>query len=213
MLDSVSPFQQKPPSTRRLATSVVVAVFGAGLVLVTIVLPAEHGIDPTGVGRALGLTALTEPTRTVRIADVVGGNERYREVQVPAFGEPTPLPNPAVFQSQPEPPRVEVRTITLQAGQETEIKAVLRKGQMVQFSWTLDRGQVYVDFHGHEPEAGETFWVRYEEQQAGSRGSGSLVAPFSGEHGWFWKNYNPFPVVVTLNLSGYYDRVVDYGQR
>lgn len=212
MTDPVSPYQKLPPSPKRLIASVAIAVSGAVLILITIVLPAEHGIDPSGIGRKLGLFALTAPVRTVRITDVSGGNQNYRDVQIPNFGEPTPLPNPAVFQSKPGSPRSEVRKIALKPGQETEIKTVLRQAQVIQFSWTLDKGQVYVDFHGHEPEAGDAFWVRYEEQQAGSSGNGSLVAPFSGEHGWFWKNYNAFPVVITLHLSGYYDQVVDYGR-
>src|SRR5687768_17006496 len=33
----------------------------AGALLVTVVLPAEYGIDPTGVGAWLGLTVLSEP--------------------------------------------------------------------------------------------------------------------------------------------------------
>jgi hypothetical protein len=32
----------------------------AGILLVTCVLPAEYGIDPTGVGRVLGLTQMGE---------------------------------------------------------------------------------------------------------------------------------------------------------
>jgi hypothetical protein len=39
------------------------------------------------------------------------------------------------------------------------------------------------------------------------------VAPFAGEHGWFWQNYNEFPVVITLTFSGYYDSTVDYGKQ
>ena len=44
---------------------VLLATFGALVaataVCVTIVLPAELGVDPTGIGRALGLTGLAEP--------------------------------------------------------------------------------------------------------------------------------------------------------
>lgn len=50
---------------------VLLATFGAlvaaTVVCVTIVLPAELGVDPTGIGRALGLTGLAEsPPRAVR---------------------------------------------------------------------------------------------------------------------------------------------------
>lgn len=49
------------PSARKLAASTVAALAVALLVLVTSVLPAEFGVDPTGVGRALGFTRLSDP--------------------------------------------------------------------------------------------------------------------------------------------------------
>ena len=53
--------------------------------------------------------------------------------------------------------------------------------------------------------------MRYEEHQEGSGNDGSLVAPFAGEHGWYWLNYNEYPVVVTLTVEGYFDDIIDYG--
>ena len=47
------------PSSRRLLASTLAAVFVATILLVTIVLPAQYGIDPTGAGRLMGLTALS----------------------------------------------------------------------------------------------------------------------------------------------------------
>jgi hypothetical protein len=102
-------------------------------------------------------------------------------------------------------------SIQLEPGQQTEIKAVLETGQVILFSWTAAGGEVYTDFHGHEPDAGDDAWVRYEEQQSGRGGHGSLVAPFAGEHGWYWLNISEQPVVITLNLSGYYSDFIDYG--
>ncbi len=56
---------QKPdlsdlPSTARLLKSTVLAAIAAALILITVVLPAEYGIDPTGVGSAIGLTEMGE---------------------------------------------------------------------------------------------------------------------------------------------------------
>ncbi len=48
------------PSSARLFRSTVFALAVAGLLLVTCVLPAEYGVDPTGVGRMLGLTPMGE---------------------------------------------------------------------------------------------------------------------------------------------------------
>ena len=49
-----------PPSARALLRSTVIALVVAAALLLTVVLPAEYGIDPTRVGRLLGLTQMGE---------------------------------------------------------------------------------------------------------------------------------------------------------
>jgi hypothetical protein len=201
----------EPPSGKRLALAALIAVAVAAVILATAVLPAEYGVDPTGVGRMLGFTRLGEPVRTIEIVDVVGGNEQVRELEIPDFGEPVPLPNPAVHQDEEAPPHTDRFVVTIPAERETEVKMVLRAGKAIQYTWSIEEGSVYSDFHGHNPEFGDDFWVRYREHQEGAGGSGSLVAPFDGEHGWYWLNFNDFPVTVTLEITGYYDDTIDYG--
>ena len=107
------------PSGQRLAVSVGVALIVAAIVLVVAVLPAEYGIDPTGLGRAMGLTELNAPaSRTIEVRDVLGGNERVREVEIPAFNEPVPLPNPAVHQVEERQIQTRTLTLTLEEGQQ-----------------------------------------------------------------------------------------------
>lgn len=209
MSDPISPFEAKPPTAKRLMASIGAAILGAVILLMLIVLPAEYGMDPTGLGERMGLTAMHEPGRTLQIQDVIGGNTRYREVKVPDPGDPTPLPNPAVVQLKKMDAPTKTITIRLQSGQETEIKAALDVAQVILYTWKSD-GELYTDFHGHEPSGGREF-VRYEEQQTGHEGKGSLVAPFTGEHGWFWLNISDKPVTITLTVTGYYRDIIDYG--
>lgn len=209
MNDPVSPFEAAPPTARRLYQSIGAALLGAAVLLILFVLPAEYGLDPTGIGSRLGLAAMHEPARTLMIPDVIGGNASYREVKVPDPGQPTPLPNPAVVQLKTADASTRTLTVRLGLDQETEIKAVMDAAQVILYSWEAD-GEVYTDFHGHEPNAGQEF-VRYEEQQSGRWGKGSLVAPFNGEHGWFWLNLSTKPVTITLTVTGYYRDIHDYG--
>jgi hypothetical protein len=88
---------------------------------------------------------------------------------------------------------------------------VMETSQVVLYAWHVLDGDVYTDFHGHEAGAADDAWVRYEEQQSGRQGAGSLVAPFSGEHGWYWLNISEQPVEIVLNINGYYADIVDYG--
>lgn len=48
------------PSALGLAVSTLVAAAAAGAILIAVVLPAEYGIDPTGLGARLGLTQMGE---------------------------------------------------------------------------------------------------------------------------------------------------------
>lgn len=48
------------PTSSRLWWSTILAAFSAIAILTTLVLPSEYGIDPTGVGRVLGLTQMGE---------------------------------------------------------------------------------------------------------------------------------------------------------
>lgn len=201
------------PSGKQLLRGVLGTIAGAAVLLVFIVLPAEYGIDLTGFGAASGLNDLAAPPAvTITIRDVSGGNETLREVEIPDAGTPTPLPNPAVFQKEATAPRTQTLRVTIPAGGETEVKTKLQEGKVVVYDWKVEQGDVYVDYHGHDPAFGPDFFVRYEEIQEGAtQSSGSLVAPFSGEHGWYWLNYNDFPVVIDLTVTGYYDDVIDYG--
>jgi hypothetical protein len=201
------------PSGKRIALSVGLALVVAAIVLVVAVLPAEYGIDPTGIGRALGLDELKAPaSRTIEVRDVIGGNERVREVEIPAFNEPVPLPNPAVHQAEDRPIQTRTLTIALQRDQQTEVKTVLRASKVIVYHWQTDGGLVYCDLHGHDPAAGQDFFVRYREDQEGAtEATGSLVAPFDGEHGWYWLNLHDGPVTITLTVTGFFDDIVDYG--
>jgi len=48
------------PTAGALLKSTLLALGLAGVLLVTCVLPAEYGVDPTGAGRVLGLTQMGE---------------------------------------------------------------------------------------------------------------------------------------------------------
>lgn len=56
MYNSEKPAPEELPSTAQLVRSTIIALIAAIAILVTIVLPAEYAVDPTGAGRALGLT-------------------------------------------------------------------------------------------------------------------------------------------------------------
>jgi hypothetical protein len=192
---------------------IAVAALFAVAVLFTVVLPAERGYDPTGIGGMLGLTAMRKPETTFdkTIDDVLAGNENLAVAANADPMDPLPLPNPAVSQLETTAPKTETLTIKLGWDEKTEIKAKLGKYKAIVYSWTVEGGKVYVDFHGHDPSKGDKYWVRYEEASDVTSRSGSLVAPFAGEHGWYWLNVSETPITIKLTVTGYQEQLINYG--
>jgi len=52
-------------STRTLFKATAYALLIAGIILVTTILPVEYNIDPTGIGKALGLAGMHEQPTSV----------------------------------------------------------------------------------------------------------------------------------------------------
>jgi hypothetical protein len=166
-------------SKRALALSTALAALVAGLVLTTVVLPAEYGIDPTGAGRALGLVQLAGATQ------VAGA---------PAYADAGP--------AHPDTRRDSV-LIEIPAGGELEYKFRLAEGAVLEYSWSTDQGVVFAELHG-EPAGAENAYQDFVVSTSQNM-RGWLSAPFDGRHGWYWKNENAFPVTVTLLTSGVYE--------
>lgn len=197
----------------RTIKGILIAAVIAVVVLFTVVLPAERGYDPTGIGKVLGLMAMSEQrsAAVTSIEDVTGGNENLVAAQGATAMDPLPLPNPAVHQDEATAPRTDTVKVTLGFDQKTEIKAQLGKAKAIVYSWSVEGGKVYEDFHGHDPSKGDAYWVRYKEADGVTGDNGSLVAPFTGEHGWFWLNASDAPVTITLTVTGYQDKLINYG--
>ncbi len=177
------------PSSRQLARATLLAIAVAALVLVTIVLPAEYGLDPTGAGRALGLF------RPPADASASG-----------ALPESAAVSSGSLLKS-PAPFRTDELTVTLSPGEGAEIKAAMRQGERIVFSWTSTGGGVDVDMHSEFTGAREGDATSYWTDEFQTSGHGAFEAPAAGNHGWFWQNLNDDPVTVTVKVSGFYEKL------
>jgi hypothetical protein len=117
-------------SSRQLLRATIVAAAVAALILVTIVLPAEYGLDPTGAGRVLGV---------FRPAADVGAASELPETATVSSG--SLLRSTAPFRS-------DEMSLTLRPGEGAEIKAAMKQGDRFVFSWTSTGAGVDVDMHG-----------------------------------------------------------------
>lgn len=96
--------------------------------------------------------------------------------------------------------------VTIPALGEKEYKLQVDKDSSFFYSWEIDKGVLYFDFHG-EPKGDTTGYFKTFKTGMNQQSSGSLTTVFTGTHGWYWKNYNPYPVKITLNLKGEYQRL------
>ncbi|MFK5969657.1 MAG: HupE/UreJ family protein [Candidatus Marithrix sp.] len=96
--------------------------------------------------------------------------------------------------------------VTIPAREDKEYKLQLAKGAILNYAWQTDKGELFFDFHG-EPQGDTTGYFKTFEKDTKSHASGSLTTIFTGTHGWYWKNSNVFPVVITLKVSGKYQRL------
>ena len=87
MFNTKLPTLNELPSTARLLRSTVIAAIIACVLLVTVVMPSEYAIDPTGAGRALGLTQMGEVK--IQLAEEARADEAAAQA-------PTPQPTEAI---------------------------------------------------------------------------------------------------------------------
>lgn len=196
-----------PASTRDLLRGMLIAAGVAGVILTLVVLPAEYGIDPTGVGQALGLKSLSGNVN----APPNPSKGNLPAVATPATGRVMPAGASVTISSkQSAPYRADTREVVLDAGQGLEVKTLLAKGAPLIYSWKTKNGEkISTDFHGEPENAKNNEFESYIEEKLVSESKGSVIAPFTGTHGWYWLNETDKPVTVVLQASGFYTDMVN----
>ncbi|MBL7024355.1 MAG: transmembrane anchor protein [Candidatus Marinimicrobia bacterium] len=190
------------PSKAQLVKSTIIAAGIALVILVTAILPAEYGIDPTGIGKLIGLTKMGEiKTSLAKDAAIERAKDEAMKAQMLSAKKPkevapvkTKIPKPN------DDINTDSMTFTLKPDEATEIKLAMLKGNKVTFSWTSDNGEANFDTHGDS----KPLNIKYHNYAKGSkdRDEGTLEASFDGHHGWFWRNRTSGIMNITLEVSG-----------
>lgn len=208
MNNAPKPKLEDLPTKAQLFRSSIIAGIGAVVILVTIYLPAEHAIDPTGVGRVLGLTEmgeikvqLAEEAEADRLLDEQRAQDQSSSVLGTVFG----LFVGTAHAQEAEPVWQDEVTFTLEPGATAEIKVTMEAGNVAEYAWSATGGRINFDLHAHS--GGES--VDYERGAGQTEGEGSIEAPFAGDHGWFWRNRDSTPITMTIQLRGEYSEVVE----
>lgn len=163
-------------STKTLIKSTIAATIIAAVVFVCFILPAEYNIDPTHLGHKLGLTALAHHEDEPTLATQGAG---------------------VIEQEQ------QVIEVTVPAGKGIEYKFHMNQHDKMTYEWLTDGEPLYFDLHG-EPEGDTTGYFESYAIATLSEMKGSFTAPFTGSHGWYWKNTSDQSVAIQLIVKGQY---------
>ena len=199
MYNTDLPNRAELPSSRQLLRSTIIAIVVAAVMLVTVVLPAEYGIDPTRIGRVLGLTQMGETKMSLAREAEQDRAAATASVQQPAVTSPPAQQTQNTANSSA--PRTDEMSVTLKPGEGAEVKLEMSKGAKVSYEWTAAGGPVNHDTHADSP---QVKYHGYSKGQQVERDSGELTAVFDGKHGWFWRNRGSADVTVTLKTNGIY---------
>jgi len=212
------------------------AALTAGAILTFVWLPAEHGIDPTGVGHVLGLTEMGHIKEQLHLeadadaadaADAEAAALRAQsdesilqkldamQAQLTAI-EKTIGANASTNSAQaPAPVNEQSAGDTSEVGR-YEDNYTLAPGQGIEVKLVMDKGAV-AEFEwnangsvvNHDTHGdGLDNSISYKQGRAVSGESGKLTAAFNGNHGWFWRNRTEQDVVITLRTRGDYKGII-----
>ena len=198
MFNAQQPTEKDLPTSAQLLKSTIIAIIVAIILLIMVILPAEYGTDPTGVGKILGLKEMGE----IKISLLEESqNESSQENNTSSiktdFVEQVMVNNTI---------NNDVVEITIEPGKAIEIKLEMKSGSLVQYEWKTIMGGLNYNLHGDGYKGSQQF-ISYKKGRMVPSDSGELKAEFDGYHGWFWRNREKFSVTVSLQTSGDYIQI------
>ena len=125
---------------------------------------------------------------------------------------PVPTGKEALSRTYAAGYRTDVIDVPIRGNGELEYMVQMKAADTMVYSWEVlsigDPQSFYTEFHGHtEVAPGRPGDLMFYEKASGSTGSGSLIAPWRGIHGWYWQNKHEAPVTVRLRLAGFYELI------
>jgi hypothetical protein len=201
MPESTESQQEIRPVELNVSKKTLALITGGGfvvgaLIVLGAIMPAEFNADPLGIGKLTGIGRLWAPE-----AQTFGGA------------------GSALAWSSETPKQSHIVEIPLGAAEwqeaAVEYKVHLKPGQTIFYRWTATKidgtpmtAPVEVDQHGHDtpPEGQPETVVQYQQKRL-MQDQGSLTAPIDGIFGWYFRNHDPDPILIRLEIEGYYTLV------
>ena len=197
MFNAHKPSENDLPTSSQLLKSTIIALFVAVALLLCIVIPAEYGTDPTGVGALLGLKKMGEIKVSLeqealkekpKFDDYISTNEEMRERLETSIGYK------------------DVKEFVIAPDDAIEIKLEMEKGSIATYRWKTQSEGLNYNLHG-DGYKGSQKSTTYKKGRMMRSDTGEFKAEFDGYHGWFWRNRNSKAVTVILETDGQYIQI------
>jgi hypothetical protein len=183
-------------SGRTLALITGGGLVGGALIVLGAIMPAEFNVDPLGLGKLTGIGRLWAPE-----AETFGGSGATlsHASQTPKTSHIVEIPLGAAGWQEAA---VEYK-VHMVPGQ-----SIFYKWSVVNLDGTPGTIPVEVDQHGHDvPPEGQAETVVEFRKDRLLADQGSMTAPFDGIFGWYFKNHAEDPVIVRVEIEGFYSLV------
>lgn len=191
----IAPVQLNVPG-KTLAIITGGGLVGGALIVLGAIMPAEFNVDPLGIGKLTGIGRLWAPeaktfsggSETLAFTSEAAKTSHVVEISLGA----SDWPEAAV-----------------------EYKVHMKPGQSIFYTWTVTNSDgtpatvpVEVDQHGHDikPDGEAETVVDFRKARL-LADQGSMTAPLDGIFGWYFRNHSPDPVVIRLEIEGFYTLV------
>lgn len=199
----MSELQHQILDKKSIIKQVVIAAIIGAVLLVSAVLPAEFGIDPLGIGKVTGFDKLYIPEDENKGSS---SNTPHETLTMSKLGSGKDVPRPKEADNPPPAQQLAVRedeaSVLVPAGKGLEYKVNMLKYGVLEYEWKTDKGEVYLDMHG-EVKDNHNFFESYLIAYSNNM-TGTIIAPFEGPHGWYFKNNGTEDVTVKIRLKGQY---------
>ncbi len=208
MFNTHKPTLDELPSSKDLLRSTKIALIGAIVILVTIVLPAEYAIDPTGVWYLTWLKKMGEIKQS--LAKEAAAQDAKAVSSIPSELTPEKNSNPediTPMENKNIESDIKKDTIsaTISPNGGVGLKANMSKWDTITYTWKTDGWALNFDAHG---EWGFREFTQYAKWVNKTSYEETITADFDGAHGIFWRNRWGQSVTVTLEVSGEFEKLI-----
>jgi hypothetical protein len=139
MFNTHKPLENDLPTSSQLLRSTIIALFVAGALLVCIVIPAEYGTDPTGVGELLGLK---------KMGEIKANLEKESQNENQKFDEYVSTNEEMRKRFQNTKVNKDVMEFVIAPDDAIEVKLEMEKGSSVKYKWDTNSGGLNYNLHG-----------------------------------------------------------------